>query len=329
MEHSKFQNIKDTKKTKNFRINPRNLGKMGEEQIFPVLKEMFPSLINVSDKPLEMDFFDPVNNIRFEIKTKEEIRSEDYQHTIMVDNLRRPKLTVFISNIEEVTTRIHFCPNILIINAKEIIINSNFWKDFILGTKWERENEIIDKYHTLSLSREIEKMKKILDKDEPTNDTGPSTNSIDSSRIITELVMASAIKSVDEGVDDNKIKGVLNFVEQEGNFLVGYNTHHLKKDYVTYCEKNSISSIVKSDLLHRELRKYCVQYNPTGSRHPFYIVKTTKFGMELVQQLEEFKILHEKIDVGKNKNNLFPIYVEHCRKLDLIPMSKRSFTMMV
>ena len=323
--------------------NPQQVGKIGEDYVFNYLKSRIPDLINVRTEPFACDFYSEKFNIRFEIKTTEDITNRTYAKLKRDVELRNPNLTVFISNRCKIIPHIKLCPNILFINFEDL--NDTMF-DLIIHSIWNTSEKIMEDLKCDRLNVCIDKLEQMMNNNASTltqSSVKPTIIDDEMSKIIknkmnelkTEIASTAithAKKSIDNDVNDEKIFSVEKFIDaNEEQFVKGYNIHHIKEHYRKFCKENSLICADNGNTFNAIMREYCFNLILPEHMRPN---KTDKYVYALKSNYEHMENLNEYVKViGKdklrecnNKIQRYNDYVNWCEKTNiLLRMTRQSF----
>lgn len=323
--------------------NSQQVGKIGEDYVFNYLKSRIPDLINVRTEPFACDFYSEKFNIRFEIKTTEDITNRSYAKLKRDVELRNPNLTVFISNRCKITPHIKLCPNILFINFEDL--NDTMF-DLILHSAWNTSEKIMEELKCDRLNVCIDKLEQMMNNNASTLTQSPVKPAIiddEMSEIIknkmnelkTEIASTAithAKKSIDNDVNDEKIFSVEKFIDaNKEQFVKGYNIHHIKENYRKFCKENSLICADNGNTFNTIMKEYCFHLTLPEHMRPN---KTDKYVYVLKNNSEHMENLNEYVKViGKdklrecnNKIQRYNDYVNWCEKTNIaLYMTKQSF----
>lgn len=329
--------------------NPQPIGKIGEDYVFDYLKKFIPDLENVRGETHATDFHSKQFNIRFEIKTSKSIVKRDYNKMLYDYEFQNPNLIVMISNIADIgCPKLHLTPNILIINFSDL---SELWINFILKSEWNNLNKITedlkcDRMNGL-ISTDIkikDELCNIVNKLSSMINTTSNNNSVSSihppiytqehvtaaiskevkkiSEDITPTIIKQAKESIDTSLTKEREESVHRFVSSNPKFKTGYNTHHLKQDYVKFCQQNSLPHIEKTNVLNDEIRKYCIQYQ--GPDKHVYKLKS-----ESKDEINNVMTFLDEYELSNNKFDNYNTYKTWCEENGSVPLTKLSFNSII
>ena len=325
--------------------NSQQVGKIGEDYVFNYLKSRIPDLINVRTEPFACDFYSEKFNIRFEVKTTEDIDNRTYAKLKRDVELRNPNLTVFISNRCKIIPHLKLCPNILFINFEDL--NDTMF-DLILHSAWNTSEKIMEELKCDRLNVCIDKLEQMMNNNNNTNTLTPSSvkptviedemseiikNKMNELKTeIASTAITHAKKSIDNDINDEKIFSVEKFIDtNKDQFIKGYNIHHIKENYRKFCKENSLICADNGNTFNTIMRDYCFHLILPEHMRPN---KTDKYIYVLKNNSEHMKNLNEYVKVmGKdklrecsNKTQRYNDYVNWCEKTNiLLRMTKQSF----
>ena len=325
--------------------NSQQVGKIGEDYVFNYLKSRIPDLINVRTEPFACDFYSEKFNIRFEVKTTEDIDNRTYAKLKRDVELRNPNLTVFISNRCKIIPHLKLCPNILFINFGDL---NDAMFDLILHSAWNTSEKIMEELKCDRLNVCIDKLEQIMINNNNTNTLTPSSvkptviedemseiikNKMNELKTeIASTAITHAKKSIDNDINDEKIFSVEKFIDaNEDQFIKGYNIHHIKEHYRKFCKENSLICADNGNTFNTIMREYCFHLILPEHMRPN---KTDKYVYVLKSNYEHMENLNEYVKViGKdklrecnNKIQRYNDYVNWCEKTNiLLRMTKQSF----
>lgn len=271
-------------------------GTAGEEISFAYLKGFFPGLVDNRRTAHSEDFYDPTHNILFEIKSKAYIHSQDYRKVRFDAKERVPKLSVFISNVGKLKTRLEVSPNVLYIHMSEFEKSPDTWRDFIINTDWTKIGPEMD----------------------------PSTISSETTLEFEELKSKH-----DEVITTRHLQGLEAFVEEYKERLSDGVTHQqLLEVYKSFCSKHNIVVINKTFADSLLQNDYCITYQTYEHRtskdtHPRYILKNSPLATSMINTAEQYINQYPTIKGGSK--TIYAIYLKEEETLGHATLAMRQF----